>query len=197
MFGFGKNAKKKRLMDAARISVELIIEGRGMPDDDSYWQDSYIAGFFYARSLEAVVYENGDKLDELCKDAWLEFWQSNYPVIASYIIHFSTLETDPDYDNELEVNQNIIEEFSRGQKTGRLSLMVNIGRARTIDEGFTLAQKQADEAIKSGEAEAPTQRDYNHLVDIFFVRNNLFDRVNEKRNKRLEEIEKEFEEYLK
>ena len=29
MFGFGKNAKKKRLMDAARISVELIIEGSG------------------------------------------------------------------------------------------------------------------------------------------------------------------------
>lgn len=192
MFGFGKKTKKKRLMDAARLSVEQIIEGSGMPDNDPYWQDSYIAGFFYARSLEAVVYENEDQLDELCKDAWIEYWQSNYPLIASYIIHFSTLETDSDYDNELEVNQNIIEEFSRGQKAGRLSLMINIGRARSIDEGFQLAAFQADEAIEAGEVEAPTQRDYNHIVDVFFVRNNLFDRVNKKRNERLEELKEEF-----
>ena len=189
ILGFGRGDKKKRLMDAARIAIQQIVENSSIPEDHTWWADSYLAGFLYSRSLEMVKYENDDKWDELCMEAWQDYWGSNYPTLFSYLVHFSSMKEDPEVDKELKVNATILEEFEKGMNAGRVSFNINTGRANSLDKGFDEAVKFTKEMIDDGIAPEPkTQTDSNHLTDIAFTRINLFDYKNSKDEDHLKDL---------
>lgn len=176
VFGFGKNKKKLRLIDAGRLAIENIIEGTGLEEVDAFWENSYVIGFLYSLSLEAIKFENDDQWDEDCLNAWTEYWGAGYPYLFSLIRHFSSMENDTEVDKEIPNNKKIIDEFNKGSKFGRTSLQIRTGRHSTVDEGVKEAIELTESLIKEGVApQAQNQAEYNQMISISFTKLFLMD----------------------
>ena len=176
IFGFGKDKKKLRLIDSARLAIENIVEGTGLSENDGFWENSYVSGFLYSLSLEAIKYENNDVWDEDCMEAWTDYWITNYPYIFSLIRHFSSMEADEELDKEVPINQKLINDFNKGTKFGRTSLLIRTGRHSTVDEGVKEAIESTEKMIDEGIAPKPQdQTEYNQIVCITFTKFFLID----------------------
>jgi hypothetical protein len=176
IFGFGKNKKKLRLVDASRIAIEDIIEGTGLEETDGFWENSYVCGFLYALSLEAIKFENNDIWDEDCLEAWTDYWSINYKYIWAMIKHFSSMEADEEIDKEVPNNQKIISEFNKGAKFGRTALLIRTGRHSSIIEGVQMAIDLTENLIEEGTAPIGLNKEqYNIMVGMSFTKLYLMD----------------------